>query len=400
MKYSISLRTALVGTVGLLKLVSASSVIDLDPSNFDQYVGGSKPALVEFFAPWCGHCKNLAPVYEQLADAFDPSKVVIAKTDADGEGRDLGQRYGVQGFPTLKWFPAGSTEPVDYSGGRDLDSLANFVSKESGVKSRIKPPAPPIAVQLDSSNFDDIALDPTKDVLVAFTAPWCGHCKSMKPAYEKVAKAFAAETNCIVAQIDADAEDNKPIAAKYEVRSFPTIKFFPKGNGEPIAYSSGRSEAQFVEFLNEHCGTSRDSSGLLSTQAGKVLALDEFASTFFSASLPDRPEILNKARDYLVSTFGSAKKEANTTAEYYVKAMERMLSKGEGWLVKEQARIAGLLASPSLAPTKLDELKIKANILSSFVAKKAEEVYEEAADVVKGATESVESFADKVKDEL
>jgi protein disulfide-isomerase A6 len=67
---------------------------------------------------------------------------VIAKTDADGVGRELGSRYGVTGFPStyhglrvvvllsltasvaLKWFPAGSLEPVDYTGGRDLDSLA------------------------------------------------------------------------------------------------------------------------------------------------------------------------------------------------------------------------------------------------------------------------------------
>lgn len=71
--------------------------------------------------------------------------------------------------------------------------------------------------------------------------------QNMKPAYEKVAKAFAPESDCVVAQMDADDADNKPIAARYEVRSFPTIKFFPKGSKEPIAYSSGRTEDQFVE---------------------------------------------------------------------------------------------------------------------------------------------------------
>ena len=50
--------------------------------------------------------------------------------------------------------------------------LTRSVTEKSGVKSNIKPPAPPAAVQLDASNFDDIALDQDKDVLVAFTAPW------------------------------------------------------------------------------------------------------------------------------------------------------------------------------------------------------------------------------------
>lgn len=69
----------------------------------------------------------------------------------------------------------------------------------------------------------------------------------MKPAYEKVARAFSSESDCVVAQMDADEADNKPIAAKYEVRSFPTIKFFPKGSNVPIAYQSGRTEDQFIE---------------------------------------------------------------------------------------------------------------------------------------------------------
>ena len=67
---------------------SASAVKDLIPSNFDEVVLKSgKPALVEFFAPWCGHCKNLAPVYDELAANFESvaDKVTIAKVDADAE---------------------------------------------------------------------------------------------------------------------------------------------------------------------------------------------------------------------------------------------------------------------------------------------------------------------------
>lgn len=70
---------------------------------------------------------------------------------------------------------------------------------------------------------------------------------------------------CIVANIDADAEPNRPIAQKYGVTSFPTIKFFPKG-GEPIDYDGGRQEADFVEFLNEKCGTHRAVGGGLNEQ--------------------------------------------------------------------------------------------------------------------------------------
>ena len=179
---SVSFTTAaMVRLVSFLALViplvsAASSVLDLIPSNFDKVVFESnKPALVEFFAPWCGHCKNLAPIYEELAAkiAFAGDKVSIAKVDAD-EHKSLGKRFDVQGFPTLKWFDGkkGST-PEDYNGGRDLDSLAKFISDKTGIKAKVAKAAPSHVEMLTDATFKtEIGGD--KDVLVAFTAPWCG----------------------------------------------------------------------------------------------------------------------------------------------------------------------------------------------------------------------------------
>jgi|SRR5712671_1490044 len=72
---------------------------------------------------------------------------------------------------------------------------------------------------------------------------------------------------CIVANVDADAEVNRPLALKYGIQSYPTIKFFPKG-GEPIDYEGGRQEADFVQFLNEKCGTYRAVGGSLNEEVG------------------------------------------------------------------------------------------------------------------------------------
>jgi protein disulfide-isomerase A6 len=84
------------------------------------------------------HCKLGGHEGETLLPTSQ-NKVIIAKTDADGVGRELGTRFGVAGFPSesiasqshhpltcqaIKWFPAGSTVPVDYQGGRDLEALA------------------------------------------------------------------------------------------------------------------------------------------------------------------------------------------------------------------------------------------------------------------------------------
>lgn len=366
---------------GLLAGASASNVFELVPDNFDSVIGQGKPGLVEFFAPWCGHCKNLAPVYEQLADAFSHArdKVVVAKVDADGAGRPLGQKYGVTGYPTLKWFDAeGNAEA--YEGGRDFDTLVSFISTKSGVKSNIKPPLPPATLILDVHTFDDIALDETKDVLVTFTAPWCGHCKSLKPIYEEVAKDFALESNCIVANIDADAASNRELAGRYGVASYPTLKFFPRGGKEVENYEGPRTEEAFVSFLNERCGTHRAVGGGLNDEAGRLSELDSVAQKFLAATADTRGAIYHEAK-VLSESLGAP-------SNHYLRVMEKIIG-SEAYIEKESKRLASILSKRTMAPAKLDEIKTKANVLKAFVAKKLEEV-----------EENVESFISKATAEL
>ena len=174
------LRYVLLSALSILSVSASSSVLDLIPSNFDQVVLKSdKPALVEFFAPWCGHCKTLAPIYEELAANFASAggKVSIAKVDAD-DHKSLGKRFGVQGFPTLKWFDGKSDKPVDYSGGRDLESLTKFVTEKTGLKPKAKK-ATKSQVEMLNDNTFKTQIGGEKDVLVAFTAPWCGRMFSL-----------------------------------------------------------------------------------------------------------------------------------------------------------------------------------------------------------------------------
>ena len=169
---------ALTATVSLA--AGNSEVIDLIPSNFDKFAFSGKPALVEFFAPWCGHCKNLVPIYEKLAQdfAFAKDKVTIAKVDADAE-KSLGKRFGIQGFPTIKYFDGKSETPEDYNGGRDIDSLTEFLTKKTGLKPKKKAVAPSQVEMLTDKSFKE-QIGGDKDVLVAFTAPWCGRKSTLQ----------------------------------------------------------------------------------------------------------------------------------------------------------------------------------------------------------------------------
>jgi protein disulfide-isomerase A1 len=104
----------------------------LTQKNWDELVKGSKFALVEFYAPWCGHCQKLKPEYAKAATALaaHDATIVIGKVDATVES-DLGQKFGVQGYPTLKWFVDGEVAS-DYSGPRDSEGIVRWVKKKTG----------------------------------------------------------------------------------------------------------------------------------------------------------------------------------------------------------------------------------------------------------------------------
>ncbi|KAM4603332.1 protein disulfide-isomerase A2 [Polymixia lowei] len=85
----------------------------------------TKNVFVEFYAPWCGHCKELAPIWEKLGEKYaDRDDIIIAKMDATANEVES---VSVSGFPTLKYYPAGGKEVVDYSGSRDLETMSKFL---------------------------------------------------------------------------------------------------------------------------------------------------------------------------------------------------------------------------------------------------------------------------------
>lgn len=96
--------------------------------NWQDFITDDKDALIEFYAPWCGHCKSLAPVYDELGTTLNEEEVVIAKMDATAN--DVPPGYDVRGFPTIYWKAKGKG-PVPYNGGRELDNFIEYIAKES-----------------------------------------------------------------------------------------------------------------------------------------------------------------------------------------------------------------------------------------------------------------------------
>jgi len=332
-----------------------SSVLILDGTNFDSEIGGEHPALVEFYAPWCGHCKSLAPEYEVLAQTFAKLPVKIASVDAD-KHRELGSRFGVSGFPTIKYFPAGSTTPEDYSGGRTAGDMVDFINKKAGTNARVKAAASSVVV-LDSNNFDSI-VGKDKDVLIEFYAPWCGHCKRLTPDYEKTAQSLEGEDSVVIAKVDAD--EQKALGTRFGVTGYPTLKWFPRGNAEGEAYNGGRSPKDFVEFVNEKSGTERLVGGGFLETAGRTPELDVLAAKFLESDKSGREAVAKEA-----TAFKPSGKNAEFT-KFYGLIMNKINKSGDAAVAEEVARLQRLLAGGGITPKSAAQFHKRINIVSQF----------------------------------
>jgi len=227
-----------------------SDVVDLTDTSFSSSTATGL-WLIEFYAPWCGHCKNLAPVWEQLATAAK-GKFNVAKVDCTIE-KETATAQGVRGFPTIKLFNDGKA--TDYQGARTVDGFVSWVEKTTGqvfeIPRSAPPPAPAAPKQDAEANADLVILTDatfegkthTGTWLIKFYAPWCGHCKNLAPTWSQLATQSKGKFN--VAKIDCTVET----ASCTGIRGYPTIKLYH--NGAIHDYNGQRTIEAFTQFVTQ-----------------------------------------------------------------------------------------------------------------------------------------------------
>ncbi|KAH9421950.1 Protein disulfide-isomerase A4 [Dermatophagoides pteronyssinus] len=214
----------------------------LDDRNYDSFVQQHPLSLIEFYAPWCGHCKALAPEFSKAAKILqdDQNRVVLAKIDAS-KFSEFTKQHNVSGFPTLFIYRNGTR--TEYDGPRTSQGIADYMREISD------PNYKPIesVITLTSVNFDD-TIKSESLILVQFYAPWCGHCKRLKPEYERAARRLQElEKPIKLAKVDATAEQE--LAQRFEVKGYPTLFIFR--NGKKLTYKGPRDENGIVDFMKE-----------------------------------------------------------------------------------------------------------------------------------------------------
>jgi len=339
------------------------AVIHATEETFASHVNGETNALVEFYAPWCGHCKSLAPEWAIAGDTFQPSDdIIIAAVDAT-EAPALAEHYKLEGFPTIKFFPKGGdvNDPEEYDGGRQADDIVSWVNEKVGTSRKVKK-APSTVATLTSANFDGLVSPASeKSVLVEFYAPWCGHCKNLAPEYERLAAAFAGEKDVVIAKVDA-TEDGE-LADRYEVQGYPTLKLFtpagsPTGKQEVHDFD-GRDLESMTQMLNEALGTHRRVDGSLNDEAGRVASLDALVGK----SMGTVDEAFVSALTAAAADLTGSQK---THSDMYVAIAKKVIAKGKSYLETESKRLSGMIDSAGVSATKKTTFMLRRNIINSF----------------------------------
>ncbi|TNV74553.1 hypothetical protein FGO68_gene16110 [Halteria grandinella] len=255
---------------------SSSPVVKLTKDNFKKLVLDSDQLwFIEFFAPWCGHCKQLAPAWEKAAKTLK-GVVNVGAVDMTTD-QEAGAAYGIQGFPTIKFFGFDKQKPQDYQGQRDDKAIVDYALEKVGSEVRKRSSGKGASSSSSSSgskkketkqenasgasdkdvtvlnqgNFDELVLG-SKDIwLVEFYAPWCGHCKNLEPEWNQAATRLKGQVK--LGKVDATVET--ALAQRFHVQGYPTIKVFD--------YGEGKSDSRAKDYEG-----SRDANGIVSYASG------------------------------------------------------------------------------------------------------------------------------------
>jgi len=234
-----------------------SDVVTLTESNFDEKTAQGA-WLTEFFAPWCGHCKHLAPIWEKLSTELK-GEINVGSVDCTVQ-KGLCAKFGIKGFPTIKYLRDGKIH--DYSGARTSEAFTTFAREGyKAVEAKELPRSQPEKreevkeqqeVKAEAQSSQVIVLS-DKDFyarikegiwFVKFYAPWCGHCKHMAPAWDSLSA--KTEGKFSVAKVDCTV--HRGVCGDFGVRGYPTLKLLK--DGKAYAYSGARDEPAFLAFAN------------------------------------------------------------------------------------------------------------------------------------------------------
>ena len=196
---------------------------EITEDTFDQTIDSNTNVLVDCWAPWCGPCKRLGPIIDEIAAEYG-SQVKVVKLNVD-DAPGISARFDINAIPTLLMF----RNKVLLKTLVGLRPKADIVAEMADAKlisagaSEKAAPAGPVTEVTDSS-FDSFVAGPGY-ALVDCWAPWCGPCRRMSPIVDGLAEISKGEIK--VGKLNTD--DNQATAMRFNIASIPRLLIYKDG---------------------------------------------------------------------------------------------------------------------------------------------------------------------------
>ncbi|KKA28566.1 hypothetical protein TD95_002908 [Thielaviopsis punctulata] len=232
----------------------SSAVLQVEAKTYDKLIAKSNhTSIVEFYAPWCGHCQNLKPAYEKAAQNLAGLATVAAIDCDDDANKPLCGTMGIQGFPTLKIIRPGKKtgRPMveDYKGERSAAGIVNAVT--ANINNHV--------TRVTDKDLAQFLGDGEKPRALLF---------SEKGTTGTMLKSLAIDFlgQVVVGQVRSK---EKATVEKYGITKFPTLVLVPAGSGEPVVYEGEMKKENMAEFLGTVAQANADAGGWVSIKGKK-----------------------------------------------------------------------------------------------------------------------------------
>jgi protein disulfide-isomerase/protein disulfide isomerase family A protein 5 len=238
----------------------SKSVLALTNDNIADFKDKSTPGLVMFYAPWCGHCKEMKPPFGKVAALAKEHDLKFGMagvdcTSSDGTPLCAADQFNVTSYPTTLFFAGKDASPVTYEEARTLKGLKNFLKAKLGLtrfpgsETFVNEPKweeNGNVVHQTDEHFDGFRKDNPK-ILTMFYAPWCGHCKDFKPHFAEASRKTKG-----AAFVAIDCTEELEVCKTFNVSSYPTLFWYASTDAQPEEYDGSRSDANDVRSWIEN----------------------------------------------------------------------------------------------------------------------------------------------------
>ena len=241
----------------------SQALVVLDGSSWAAVLQNPGYTFVKFYAPWCGHCREMQHDWEDVAEHFKENplpgvSLTVAEVDCtagmDGS-MSICMQESIHGYPTVRLYKDGDLVE-EYQFARTFDRMKTFIEEKLFDLATVEPNSIGVYDLNDLSFQKFIDSQGSGATLVFFHVTWCGHCKALRPVWDELAIDFLMEESEDLKFAEVNCMEALDVCTEEGVEGFPQVYMYKDGVMEDI-FQGERTVEELTNFVWETVDPSR-----------------------------------------------------------------------------------------------------------------------------------------------